>query len=265
MDRGPLHTAGHQLALSCLAAVSLWAVIAAGCAQKAFVIYAPPEFAGGSILVDGKPAGSLGKEQRGYRWLGWKKSADEFGLPPRSECRGELRLSAGEYTITLIQNGYAPIVRPLRYDGKRPKSLDLASEFVTPTLLFVDRPVGAEVTVAEHSTFREGLDAASNGDYRRAAEMFESVVGDRRDAAAELNLALCLWSLGERRRAIEIIENIRGREPSFWIATYDQAVLLLKDGQIGAATALAQQLQRLQPTNPAYVRLASALVSRSGG
>jgi predicted Zn-dependent protease len=136
---------------------------------------------------------------------------------------------------------------------------------VTPIVLFADSLGETNVTADVVNKFDEGLDAARNRDYRRAAEMFEAVVSHRRNAAAELNLALCLWNLGERRRAIGIIEDIRRRESSFWIATYDQAVLLLEDNQIGAATALVEQLQRLQPKNPAYVRLASALVSRSGG
>src|SRR5262245_23330685 len=113
--------AGRQVALWYRAAGVLFGmVIVAGCARRGLVIYAPPEFAGGAILVNGKVAGWLGKEQRGYRWVGWKKSTEEFGLPPRSESRGELRLLPGEYTIAILQDGYAPIARLVQYDGKRP-------------------------------------------------------------------------------------------------------------------------------------------------
>jgi len=235
------------------------------CSPAGVQIYAPPEFAEGKIIINGKVAGTLGRNQRGYRWPGFRKLSDEFGKPPRSECRGTVQLVLGEYTVEVSQEGYEPLRRRFRYDGDSPKQIDLSGSFVTPTLIWARQPQTVNVSPIFKQRFADALQRISKGDYAGAADTFDALSRSQKDPAVMLNLALSAWSGGDRRRAAIVIGEIRAEYDGYWLAMYDEAVLLLKEGRIERASELADELRRVQPSNPAYVRLASALISRTGG
>ena len=157
-----------------------------------------------------------------------------------------------------------PISRRVRYDGRRLDSVDFSSDFVTPVALWAEEPRGDGITNTSSAQFARALSIAAGGDNHRALSLFQELANTRQDPGVELDMALCLWNVGERRRALAVLDEVRLRYPDYWPAVYNEAVLCLLGGQNESAHAFAQQLQHLVPGHPAYIRLASALVSRLG-
>jgi hypothetical protein len=96
------------------------AALFVACAGPGLTIYAPPELAEGTILIDGKPAGHFQKTQREYRWLGWRKMKEELTNAPRSETIAKLPpVSPGQHQLQVLKSGYDPILVTFTYSGGR--------------------------------------------------------------------------------------------------------------------------------------------------
>ena len=102
--------------------------LASACSGPGVEIYAPPEFAEGTVLIDGAAVAQLSKPQHDYRWTGWKNLKDELSGPPRHETSATIsELSAGVHVVSLTKGGYIPLTARVDYEpGKRTK-IDLSS------------------------------------------------------------------------------------------------------------------------------------------
>lgn len=103
-------------------------MLLSACSQSGVEIYAPPEFAEGTVLIDGAPVAKLSKPLHNYRWRGWKNVKDEFGAPPRHETAATIsELSGGIHVVSLTKQGYVPLVARLDYKSGTRETLDLSS------------------------------------------------------------------------------------------------------------------------------------------
>ena len=95
-------------------------LILTGCGNGSIKVYAPPELAGGDVLIDGQRHAKFSKATKHYRWVGFKRLKEEFSLPPRSETFATLRdVPIGQHEIRIEKKGYQPITRRLDYAGDR--------------------------------------------------------------------------------------------------------------------------------------------------
>jgi tetratricopeptide (TPR) repeat protein len=234
------------------------------CSSDKVLVYAPPEFAGGQIVVDGSTVASFGSSQRGYRWVGWKGFRREFGLPPRSETRGEFDIPAGAHTIEIRQVGYEPLTRKFERVGHALQTVDMASEPVTPTLILGRSPDETHCPASCAADLKLANELFREGKFANAAEEYERVFSVSRDPNVAINRGVCLWKIGQSDRAMAVFRDITKHDPTFWEALYNEAVLLIQNGELESARPIVNRVGKLQPGNAAYVRLEAALLSRSG-
>src|SRR5437660_1998199 len=107
---------------------------ASACSRAGVEVYAPPEFAEGSIVVDGAAVATLSKPLHNYRWRGWTMAKDEFSGPPRHETTATvLTLAQGEHDIILIKHGYKSLFTRIRYEPGQRTIIDLSGAIVQRT------------------------------------------------------------------------------------------------------------------------------------
>ena len=121
----------RERSTSILAAFAL--LIASACSKPGVEIYAPPEFAEGTVLIDGTAIAKLSKPLHNYRWRGWKNAKDELSAPPRHESAAVIsELTTGMHEVSLTKQGYMPLTARLDYKSGKRTTIDLSNAEVRP-------------------------------------------------------------------------------------------------------------------------------------
>lgn len=103
-----------------------------GCAEPRLSVYAPPEFAGAQIKIDGKIVATLSATTRNYRWVGWRGLRKELNTPPRSETFAHLTVPGGDHLLHIEKEGFEPILRRFTFREGEPLTIDLSGETPRP-------------------------------------------------------------------------------------------------------------------------------------
>lgn len=111
----------------------LFALAVVGCARNSVYVYAPPELAGASAILDGRRIGELSATSKHYRWVGLRHLRQEISLPPRSETFAVLRgVSTGRHELRIEKHGYLPIVATFSFAGRR-LEIELSEKLLVET------------------------------------------------------------------------------------------------------------------------------------
>lgn len=126
--------------------------------------------------------------------------------------------------------------------------------------------------VEENPEDKEALRLLANlnfdiNNWSRAAELYQRYLTlDPGDFDVMTDLGVCLRSMGEHDRALEVFRDVIARAPKHWQARFNEVIVLAFDlGKLDAAQEAVQDLKALQPDNPDVERLAAEVERRAAG
>jgi hypothetical protein len=99
-------------------------------------------------------------------------------------------------------------------------------------------------------------------EYQSAADAYTRAAAMHDDTGVRNDIGVCFAKLGQKDRALAVFRQLRDEHPDDWQALYNEAVVLMENGDLRGAAKVAARVRRLHPVGPEYLRLSAGLLSR---